>query len=187
MLIVRKLFKIQKMNLGFLKFFKYIMRWDACLSHMVKNCIEIGGWNLSSCMLGVCKIWNETTIRCSMEVFLWPFFYCWTFYLTPKGLWVPYMKFRDFGHTTMIPICNWIFWNFFGGWEIQSAFQISHSMQDLDLYCRSYGNEKDSFHLRTGRAVQKSSSNIFLENKRELCHVRKVHTYKGSFGSFHSN
>jgi hypothetical protein len=33
------------------------------------------------------------------------------------------MEFRDFGHTITIPICNWIFWNFFGGWEIQRAFQ----------------------------------------------------------------
>jgi hypothetical protein len=36
------------------------------------------------------------------------------------------------------------------------------------------------------RAAQKTSSNIFLKNKRKLCHVREVHTYKGSFGSFHS-
>jgi hypothetical protein len=32
--------------------------------------------------------------------------------LTPKRLWVPYMEFRDFGHTTIIPICNWIFETF---------------------------------------------------------------------------
>jgi hypothetical protein len=43
--------------------------------------------------------------------------------LTPKGLWLLYMEFRDFGHTTMIPICHWIFKNFFGRWEIQRAFQ----------------------------------------------------------------
>jgi hypothetical protein len=33
------------------------------------------------------------------------------------------MEFRDFGHTTTIPIGNWIFWNIFDGWEIQRAFQ----------------------------------------------------------------
>jgi hypothetical protein len=38
-----------------------------------------------------------------------------------KGLWVPCMEFRDFGFATMIPICNWIFWDFFGGWQIQRA------------------------------------------------------------------
>jgi hypothetical protein len=54
--------------------------------------------------------------------------------------------------------------------------------QDLDLYCRSYGAQRNSFHLRARRATQKTSLNIFLENKRKLCHVRK-----GSFGSFHSN
>jgi hypothetical protein len=43
--------------------------------------------------------------------------------LTPKRPWLPNMEFRDFGHTTMIPICHWIFWNFFGRWEIQKAFQ----------------------------------------------------------------
>jgi hypothetical protein len=41
--------------------------------------------------------------------------------------------------------------------------------QDLDLYCRSYGDQRNSFHLK---AIQKSSSNNFLENKRKLCHVR---------------
>jgi hypothetical protein len=42
----------------------------------------------------------------------------------------------------------------------------------LDLYCRSYGDQRNSFHLRTVRAAQKTSSNIFLENKRKLYHVR---------------
>jgi hypothetical protein len=32
------------------------------------------------------------------------------------------MEFRDFGHTTTIPICNWIILSFFGVWEIQRAF-----------------------------------------------------------------
>jgi hypothetical protein len=46
-------------------------------------------------------------------------------------------------------------------------------MQDLDLYCRNYGDQKNSFHLRAvHRAAQKASSNIFQKNKRKLCHVR---------------
>jgi hypothetical protein len=38
-------------------------------------------------------------------------------------------------------------------------------MQDLDLYCRSYGDQKHSFHLRVVRAAQKTSSNMFLKIK----------------------
>jgi hypothetical protein len=40
------------------------------------------------------------------------------------------MEFRDFGHAITIPICNWIFLNFSGGWEIQRAFQqaITHKI-----------------------------------------------------------
>jgi hypothetical protein len=39
-------------------------------------------------------------------------------------------------------------------------------MQDLDLYCRSYGDKKNSFHLRAVGVAQKISSNIFLKNKK---------------------
>jgi hypothetical protein len=42
----------------------------------------------------------------------------------------------------------------------------------LDLYCRSYGDQKSSFHLKAVRAAQKTSLNNFLKNKRKLCHVR---------------
>jgi hypothetical protein len=45
------------------------------------------------------------------------------------------------------------------------GFPTSHYMQDLDLYCRSYGDHRNSFHLRAGWAAQKTSSNIFLRNK----------------------
>jgi hypothetical protein len=31
-------------------------------------------------------------------------------------------------------------------------------MHDFDLYCRSYGDQRNSFHLRAVRAVQKTSS-----------------------------
>jgi hypothetical protein len=48
----------------------------------------------------------------------------------------------------------------------------SHYTQDLDLYCRSYGDQKNSFHLKAGQATQKTSSNIFLEIKRKLYHIR---------------
>jgi hypothetical protein len=33
-------------------------------------------------------------------------------------------------------------------------------MQDLDLYCRSYGDQKNFFHLRAVWVAQKTSSNI---------------------------
>jgi hypothetical protein len=39
-------------------------------------------------------------------------------------------------------------------------------MQDLDLYCRSYGDQRNSFYLRAVQAEQKTSSNIFLKNKK---------------------
>jgi hypothetical protein len=41
------------------------------------------------------------------------------------------------------------------------GFPTSHYTQDLDLYCRSYGDQRNSFHLKAGRAIQKTSSNIF--------------------------
>jgi hypothetical protein len=53
--------------------------------------------------------------------------------LTPKGLWVLYMEFRNFGHATMILIYNWIFWNFFGRKEIQRAFQQAFTPKILTL------------------------------------------------------
>jgi hypothetical protein len=39
----------------------------------------------------------------------------------------------------------------------------------LDLYCRSYGDQRNPFHLRAGQATQKTSSNIFLEKKLKNC------------------
>jgi hypothetical protein len=35
------------------------------------------------------------------------------------------------------------------------GFPTSHYMQDLDLYCRSYGDQRNSFHLRAGRQHKK--------------------------------
>jgi hypothetical protein len=39
-------------------------------------------------------------------------------------------------------------------------------------YCRSYGDQRNSFHLRAVWVAQKTSLNIFLKNKRKLYHVR---------------
>jgi hypothetical protein len=44
--------------------------------------------------------------------------------------------------------------------------------QDLDLYSRSYGDQKNYFRLRALWVAQKTSSNIFLKNKKKLCHGR---------------
>jgi hypothetical protein len=44
---------------------------------------------------------------------------------------------------------------------LTGGFPTSHYMQDLDLYCRSNGDQWNSFHLMAGRATQKTSSNIF--------------------------
>jgi hypothetical protein len=41
-------------------------------------------------------------------------------------------------------------------------------MQDLDLYCRSYGDQNNSFHLKAMRAAQKNKSNIFLKIKIKI-------------------
>jgi hypothetical protein len=43
-------------------------------------------------------------------------------------------------------------------------------MQVLDLYYRSYGNQRNSFHLRTMQVAQKTSLNIFLL-KKEKCAI----------------
>jgi hypothetical protein len=48
------------------------------------------------------------------------------------------------------------------------GFPTSHYTQDLDLYYRSYGVQRNSFHLRAIRAAQKTSSNIFLREKNFL-------------------
>jgi hypothetical protein len=37
----------------------------------------------------------------------------------------------------------------------------------LDLYCRSYGDQKNSFHMRAVRVVQKTSSNNILKIKED--------------------
>jgi hypothetical protein len=46
-------------------------------------------------------------------------------------------------------------------------------MQDLDLYFRSYGDQRNSFHLRAVRAAQKTSSNSFLENKKNCAMLNR--------------
>jgi hypothetical protein len=37
------------------------------------------------------------------------------------------------------------------------------------------------------QVAQKTSLNIFLLKTREMCDIREIHTYNGSFGSFHSD
>jgi hypothetical protein len=44
------------------------------------------------------------------------------------------MEFWDFGHATTILICDWIFETFFGGWEIQRAFQQAITLKILILF-----------------------------------------------------
>jgi hypothetical protein len=46
---------------------------------------------------------------------------------------------------------------------------------------------KEFFSFEGSAGSTKTSSNIFLKNKKKLCHGRYVHTYKESFGSFHSD
>jgi hypothetical protein len=48
------------------------------------------------------------------------------------------------------------------------GFPTSHCTQKLDLYCRSYGDQRN-FHLKARRAIQKTSSIIFLENLLKKC------------------
>jgi hypothetical protein len=48
------------------------------------------------------------------------------------------------------------------------GFPTSHYMQDLDLYCRSYGYQWNSFHLRVGQATQKLLQRFFY-NIKENC------------------
>jgi hypothetical protein len=46
----------------------------------------------------------------------------------------------------------------------------------LDLYCKSFGDERNSFHLKIGRAAPKTSSNIFLKIKGNFAMLyRSVH------------
>jgi hypothetical protein len=52
--------------------------------------------------------------------------------LTPKGLWIPYMEFRDFGHTITIPISNWIFETF----VVDGKFKVL-SNKPLELFVKS--------------------------------------------------
>jgi hypothetical protein len=56
------------------------------------------------------------------------------------------------------------------GRELEGLF-VKLKNARLDLYCRSYGDHRNSFHLRAVRAAQKTSSNILKINKRKLCHT----------------
>jgi hypothetical protein len=43
---------------------------------------------------------------------------------------------------------------------------LSGKLKNARFGPRSYGDQRNSFHLRVVRAAKKPSSNIFLENKR---------------------
>jgi hypothetical protein len=48
------------------------------------------------------------------------------------------------------------------------GFPTSHYTQDLDLYCRSYGDQRNSFHLRVVWAAQKKIQ-LFSKKIKENC------------------
>ena len=66
--------------------------------------------------------------------------------------------------------------------ENSKDFPISHYMQYLELHCRSYGDQRNSFHLRVGWAIKRISSNIFLENKKKCAMLdRSIHIKEALF------
>jgi hypothetical protein len=68
------------------------------------------------------------------------------------------------------------------------GFPTSHCTQDLDLYCRSYGNQRNFFHLRAVRATQKTSSNIFKKIKENCTMLdRSIPIRKALFHSIPIN
>ena len=90
-----------------------------------------------------------------------------------KELWVPYMEFRDFGHTAMIPICNWNFRNFFGGWEIQRAFQQAITCKILTLFAKVdiffFFLSNEGILLATTIATESTQNNPKLQNFVKIC------------------
>ena len=85
-----------------------------------------------------------------------------------KGLWVPYMEFRDFGHTTTIPISNWIFWNSFCGWEIQRAFQQAITRKIWTFNLRFMVIQESLFICGQG-GQHKKHLQIFFKKIKENC------------------
>jgi hypothetical protein len=69
--------------------------------------------------------------------------------LIPKAHQWPNFGHCCFGHVVVIRRCDMIFWEFYHKKGIRRAF-----------------------HLRAVWVVKKTSSNIFLENKRKLYHVK---------------
>jgi hypothetical protein len=41
-------------------------------------------------------------------------------------------------------------------------------MQDLDLYCRTYGDQRNSFHLRAVQAAQKNFFKYFSKKEKKI-------------------
>jgi hypothetical protein len=60
--------------------------------------------------------------------------------------------------------CDMRFWKSYSkyGIGIWKGFPRSYRTQDLDIYCRGYGEQNNLFHLRAISATQNTSSNIFL-------------------------
>jgi hypothetical protein len=53
--------------------------------------------------------------------------------LTHKGACFPYMEFMNFGRATTNPVCNCVFKNFLGRWEIQKTCQEAITWEILTL------------------------------------------------------
>ena len=74
-------------------------------------------------------------------------------------------------HVVVIRRCDMILGEFYGKWRIRRAFYEAKEHKIWTLLWELWWS-KNSFHVRAMRATQKTSSNIFLENKKELCHAR---------------
>jgi hypothetical protein len=68
--------------------------------------------------------------------------------ITPKGAGVSYVESMDFRHASTIPLCNWVFKNFHGGWEIQRAFKQAITWEIMTLPPNVMIFFKDFFHMR---------------------------------------
>jgi hypothetical protein len=78
-----------------------------------------------------------------------------------------------FGHATTIPICNWIFSNFFGGWEIQRAFQQAITCKILTLFAKvmtfSFFFSNESMLSTIAIATKSAKNNPKLPNFVKIC------------------
>jgi hypothetical protein len=82
------------------------------------------------------------------------------------------LAFVVLGHVGVIRRCDMIFWEFYGRWRIRRAFCESKECKIWTFIVGVMVIRRILFYLKAVRAVQKTSSNIFLKNKRKLCHIR---------------